>query len=135
MRRPIKPFEPNYDKIKYNKRNVYKKSLSNTNSIWEYFEQTHCFIYIKNGDVKRGFLHKIFPASIHIGIIDADLQVLENIEIEKVDIVSVQHDVESIKQKIYKGQLRGYNKRVQAMKKREKHHKRNPNPNNSKNNE
>lgn len=135
MRRPSKPFKPDYDKIKYDKRNIYKKSLSSTNSIWEYFERSYCLIYLKNGDVKRGYLHKIFPASVHIGIIDENLQVLENIEIEKEDIVSVQHDVELTKQKIYLGQLRGYNKRVQAMKKRKKHHKRNQSPNNSKNNE
>lgn len=134
MRRPTKPFKPNYDKIKYDKINIYKKSLSSTNSIWEYFEQSHCLIYLKNGDVKRGYLHKIFPASVHIGIIDENLQVLENLEIEKVDIISVQHDVEAIKQKIYKGQMRGYNKRVQAMKKTKKHHKKKT-PNNSKNNE
>lgn len=135
MRRPTKPFKPNYDKIKYDKRNIYKKSLSSTNSIWEYFEKSFCMIYLKNGEVKRGYLHKIFPASVHIGIIDEELQVLENIEIEKQYIVSVQHDVEATKLKIYLGRLRGYNKRVQAMKKRKKHHKRNKNPNNSEKNE
>ncbi|EAC3257009.1 hypothetical protein [Staphylococcus pasteuri] len=135
MRRPSKPFKPDYDKIKYDKRNIYKKSLSSTNSIWEYFERSYCLIYLKNGDVKRGYLHKIFPASVHIGIIDENLQVLENIEIEKVDIAYAKHDVESIKQKIYKGQISAYNKRVQAMKKRKKHHKRNQSSNKSKNNE
>lgn len=111
-----KPIKPIFKNINYTKRS-YRKDIKADKHSWSYFEKTYCFIKLKDGTKKRGFIFKVLPASIQLGIIEdvKTLEVVSNERVEKLDIAYVYQDVEATKHRIYQQHLLAYRRRLKQQ--------------------
>lgn len=111
-----KPIKPIFKNINYTKRS-YRKDIKADKHSWRYFEKTYCFIKLKDGTKKRGFIFKVLPASIQLGIIEdvTTLEVVSQERLEKLNIVYVYQDVEATKHRIYQQHMLAYRRRLKQQ--------------------
>ena len=114
-----KPIKPIFENINYTKRS-YKKDIRDDKHSLSYFDKTYCFIVFRDGTEKRGFIFKVLPASLQIGIVEdvTTLEVVSNERVEKLDIAYVYQDVEATRHHVYQKHLLGYKRRLRQQNKK-----------------